>query len=80
MTLCVASVTRCRVCNPLRVDHGEPPGLVHESVSISMKSWRAQGARGLEPLLGTFALGVFVPAETRDCNNFLFLSSLELLS
>jgi hypothetical protein len=53
VTLCVASVTSCRVYNLLNgVDHGGPPGLLHESAYIPTNSWRAlvaQVAKDSEP-------------------------------
>jgi hypothetical protein len=46
--VCVASVTRCAEYNLLKVDHGEPLGLLHESAYIPTNSWRAQGDQSVQ--------------------------------
>jgi hypothetical protein len=46
--VCVASVTRCAEYNLLKVDHGEPLGLLHESAYIPTSSWRAQGDQSVQ--------------------------------
>jgi len=62
VTLCVASVTRCRVYNLLsRVDYGEPLGLLREfALNARPRSLRT-------PFLGMFGL-VQQTCQGRDCD------------